>query len=75
MAKSKKKKGFLQEIVEEEQVVEEEVTPEPEPQLLQEEPQKPAGKMSKQEFLDSVGMGHRPNSQRSISAWEEYQAS
>jgi hypothetical protein len=29
--------------------------------------------MGQQEYLDSIGIGHRPNSQRAITAWEEYQ--
>ena len=29
---------------------------------------------SKQEFLDSIGLGDRPNSHRAIAAWEEYQS-
>tara|TARA_B100000131_G_C17765306_1_gene470959 strand:+ start:75 stop:302 length:228 start_codon:yes stop_codon:yes gene_type:complete len=75
MAKSKKKKAFLQEIVEEpEEITEESV--DPEPQLLQEESEpEVSSKMTKQQYLDSIGMGHRPNSQRAIDAWESYQAS
>ena len=72
MAKSKKKKAFLQEIVEEP----EEITIDPEPQLLQEESDpEVSSKMTKQQYLDSIGTGHRPNSQRAIDAWESYQAS
>ena len=41
--------------------------PTPEPELLQE-----SKKMSKDEFLKSVGMVHRPNSLRAIEAWENY---
>jgi hypothetical protein len=72
---STKKKAFLQEIVEEpEEITEESV--DPEPQLLQEESEpEVSSKMTKQQYLDSIGMGHRPNSQRAIDAWESYQAS
>ena len=72
---STKKKSFLQEIVEEpEEITEESV--DPEPQLLQEESEpEVSSKMTKQQYLDSIGMGHRPNSQRAIDAWESYQAS
>ena len=53
-----------------------EITIDPEPQLLQEESDpEVSSKMTKQQYLDSIGMGHRPNSQRAIDAWESYQAS
>ena len=68
MAKGKK---FLQEIVEEE--VDEVAEVEPE-LLVEEEEVQQHKKMSKEEFLKSVGLGHRPGSHSAISAWEEYQA-
>ena len=65
MAKSEKK--VLKEVMfEEEELIKEEPTPEP--QLLKEE----SGKMTKEQFLKSVNMDHRPNSQRAIEAWENY---
>ena len=65
MAKSGKK--VLKEVMfEEEELIKEEPTPEP--QLLKEE----SGKMTKDQFLKSIGMNHRPNSQRAIEAWENY---
>ena len=39
----------------------------PEPEFLQE-----SKKMSKDAFLKSVGLDHRPNSIRAIEAWEKY---
>ena len=65
MAKSEKK--VLKEVMfDEEELIKEE--PEPEPQLLKEE----SKKMTKEQFLKSVNMDHRPNSQRAIDAWENY---
>ena len=65
MAKSGKK--VLKEVMfEEEELIKEEPTPEP--QLLKEE----SGKMTKEQYLKSIGMNHRPNSQRAIEAWENY---
>ena len=65
MAKSGKK--VLKEVMfEEEELIKEEPTPEP--QLLKEE----SGKMTKEQFLKSIGMDQRPNSQRAIDAWENY---
>ena len=65
MAKSGKK--VLKEVMfEEEELIKEEPTPEP--QLLKEE----SGKMTKDQYLKSIGMDHRPNSQRAIEAWENY---
>ena len=65
MAKSGKK--VLKEVMfEEEELIKEEPTPEP--QLLKEE----SGKMTKEQFLKSVNMDLRPNSQRAIEAWENY---
>ena len=29
--------------------------------------------MTKEDFLKSIGIAHRPNSHKAISAWEEYQ--
>ncbi len=71
MAKGKK---FLQEIVEEEVDEIAEKVAEAEPELLVEEEVQQHKKMSKEEFLKSVGLGHRPGSHRAITAWEEYQA-
>ena len=63
MAKSGKK--VLKEVMfEEEELIKEE----PEPQFLQEE----SGRMTKGQFLKSIGMDQRPNSQRAIDAWENY---
>ena len=65
MAKSGKK--VLKEVMfEEEELLKEEPTPEP--QLLKEEKKK----KKKEQFLKSVNMDHRPNSQRAIEAWENY---
>ena len=65
MAKSGKK--VLKEVMfEEEELIKEEPTPEP--QLLKEE----SSKMTKEQYLKSIGMNHRPNSQRAIEAWENY---
>ena len=65
MAKSGKK--VLKEVMfEEEELIKEEPTPEP--QFLKEE----SGKMPKDQYLKSIGMNHRPNSQRAIEAWENY---
>ena len=51
---------------EDEELLKEEPTPEP--QFLKEE----SGKMTKDQYLKSIGMNHRPNSQRAIEAWENY---
>ena len=40
-----------------------------EPELLLEESEE---KMSKQEFLDSIGIGDRPGSHQASVKWEEY---
>ena len=65
MAKSGKK--VLKEVMfEEEELLKEEPTPEP--QLLKEE----SGKMTKDEFLKSIGLQDRPGSIRAIEAWEKY---
>ncbi len=65
MAKSGKK--VLKEVMfEEEELIKEEPTPEP--QLLKEE----SGKMTKNEFLKSIGLQDRPGSIRAIEAWEKY---
>ena len=65
MAKSGKK--VLKEVMfEEEELIKEEPTPEP--QFLKEE----SGKMTEDQYLKSIGMNHRPNSQRAIEAWENY---
>ena len=73
-----KRKEFLQEIapVGEEEVEEiaEKVANE-EPEFLVEEEEveeKSEGKMSKGEFLDSIGIGDRPWSQLATTKWEEY---
>ena len=65
MAKSGKK--VLKEVMfEEEELIKEEPTPEP--QFLKEE----SGKMTKDEFLKSIGLQDRPGSIRAIEAWEKY---
>ena len=83
---AKKKKEFLQEIApvgEEEideiakEVAEEEIEPfaveadpvewEPPLELPEDE-----GKMDKQKFLDSIGLGERPGSQLAADKWKEY---
>ena len=64
---------------------EEDFQKEPEPEILKEEIQfkKPSTKVekskiekpkkfTKEEFLKSISMDHRPNSQRAIEAWENY---
>ncbi len=74
---------FLQEIAPVEEEIEEsisdikqaealaiKVAEEPvEPELLVEESEE---KMSKQEFLDSIGIGDRPGSHQASVKWEEY---
>jgi hypothetical protein len=60
------KKKVLKEVMFEEEELIEEVTPEP--QLLKEENKK----MSKDEFLKSIGLEERPGSARAITAWENY---
>ena len=65
MAKSEKK--VLKEVMfDEEELIKEE--PEPEPQLLKEE----SKKMTKDQYLKSIGLNDRPSSQRAIEAWENY---
>ena len=63
---AKKRKVLKEVMFEEEELIKEEPTPEP--QLLKEE----SGKMTKEQYLKSIGMNHRPNSQRAIEAWENY---
>ena len=75
---AKNKKEFLQEIApvgEEEideiakEVAEEEV----EPFVVEADPvEQPEGKMDKQKFLDSIGLGERAGSQLAATKWEEY---
>ena len=77
---AKKKKEFLQEIApegeEETDEIAEEVANNEEPELLVEQEEddgeQDAPKMSKGEFLDSIGLGDRPGSQLAITKWEEY---
>ena len=73
---AKKTKEFLQEIApigEEEidesakEVAEEEVEWEPPLEVPEDE-----GKMDKQKFLDSIGLGERPGSQLAADKWKEY---
>ena len=73
---AKKKKEFLQEIApigEEEideiakEVAGEEVEWEPPLEVPEDE-----GKMDKQKFLDSIGLGERPGSQLAADKWKEY---
>ena len=61
---AKKRKVLKEVMFEEEELIKEE----PEPQFLQEE----SGKMTKDQYLKSIGMNHRPTSQRAIEAWENY---
>ena len=77
---AKKKKKFLQEIapVGEDEVDEiaKEVAEE-EVELVEADPDDyPAppdeGKMDKQKFLDSIGLGERPGSQLAANKWKEY---
>ena len=77
---------FLQEIAPVEEEIEESVSDikqaealaikvaeEPvEPELLVEEEEESEKKMSKQEFLDSIGIGDRPGSHQASVKWEEY---
>ena len=75
---AKKKKEFLQEIApigEEEideiakEVAEEEI----EPFAVEADPvEEDEGKMDKEEFLDSIGLGERPGSQLAADKWKEY---
>ena len=78
---AKKKKEFLQEIAPEgEEEIDEiakEVANNEEPEFLVEQEEEDDGeqdapKMSKGEFLDSIGLGDRPGSQLAITKWEEY---
>jgi len=76
MAKGKK---FLQEIVEEEvDEIAAKVAKE-EPELLLEEEEEhhhhKHKKMNKDDFLESIGMHHRPGSHMAIKAWKEYEES
>ena len=63
---AKKRKVLKEVMFEEEELLKEEPTPEP--QFLTEE----SGKMPKVQQLKSSGMDHRPNSPRAIEAWENY---
>ena len=63
---AKKRKVLKEVMFEEEELLKEEPTPAP--QFLKEE----SGKMTKDQYLKSIGMDHRPNSQRAIEAWENY---
>ena len=75
---AKKKKEFLQEIApvgEEEideiakEVAEEEI----EPFAVEADPvEENEGKMDKQKFLDTIGLGERPGSQLAADKWKEY---
>ena len=81
---AKKKKEFLQEIApigEEKgdeiakEVAEEEVEADPDDYPKWEPPlevPEEEGKMDKQKFLDSIGLGERPGSQLAATKWEEY---
>jgi hypothetical protein len=74
---AKKKKEFLQEIapVGEEEVDEStrDVQWEPPLDLPEDEEKEDAeGKMDKQKFLDSIGLGERPGSQLAADKWKEY---
>ena len=83
MAKPKGKE-FLQEIAKEQRLAksikEEEVeeiaekVAREEPEFLQEivEQEDKPNRMSKSEFLDSIGMSERPGSQLAITKWEDY---
>ena len=83
MAKPKGKE-FLQEIAKEQRLAksikEEEVeeiaekVAKEEPEFLQEivEQEDKPNRMSKSEFLDSIGMSERPGSQLAITKWEDY---
>ena len=63
---AKKRKVLKEVMFEDEELLKEEPTPEP--QLLKEE----SGKMTKDEFLKSIGLQDRPGSIRAIEAWEKY---
>ena len=74
------KKEDLEEVVEEEiEEVEEEIE-EVEEEIeeiaarVAEEPL-PEGKMTQDEFLESIGLSDRPGSHMAVTAWAEYQAS
>ncbi len=67
------KKEDLEEVVEEEiEEVEEEI--EEIAARVAEEPL-PEGKMTQDEFLESIGLSDRPGSHMAVTAWAEYQAS
>ena len=66
--KPKSMKKVLKEVMFDAEELEEEIALHiPEPELLQE-----SKKMTKEQFLKSVGLDHRPNSIRAIEAWEKY---
>ena len=74
-----KRKEFLQEIApvgeeEVEEIAEKVANEEPEFLVEQEEDDEEwdAPKMSKGEFLESVGLGDRPGSQLATTKWEDY---
>ena len=72
-----KRKEFLQEIApvgeeEVEEIAEKVANEEPEFLVEEEVEEKSEGKMSKGEFLDSIGIGDRPGSQLATTKWEEY---
>ena len=74
---SKKKKEFLQEIASVEEEIEEiaEKVAKEEPEFLveKEEDEKwEPTRMSKGEYLESIGMGDRPGSQQAITRLEDY---
>jgi len=75
---AKKKKEFLQEIApveaeEVDEIAKEVAEEEVEPFIVEEDPvEQPEGKMEKQQFLDSIGLGERAGSQLAATKWEEY---
>ena len=79
--KASSRREFLQEIdiaqdVKVDEIAEKIANEEPELLVEEEEdeakPTPPTGKMSKGEFLESVGLGDRPGSQLATTKWEEY---
>ena len=76
--KASSRREFLQEIniaqdVKVDEIAEKVANEEPELLVEEDKPKpSPKGKMSKGEFLESVGLGDRPGSQLAATKWEDY---
>ena len=74
--KASSRREFLQEIdiaqdVKVDEIAEKVANEEPELLVEEDEPM-PKGKMSKGDFLESVGLADRPGSQLATTKWEDY---